>query len=598
MEHRILSTYVQDFGRKSQIDGLPEHKQFEYFANYTIMSQVHPEAFSEVADLSDVDVDQDGTFGLDAVAIFVNNNLVKSTEEIDQLARSRNLDVQVLLIQAKTSKSLDSGEVLKFIEGSKDFLKRLDEYASSDQDALQNPAMLLCHIFSSQIVKLLSSDSPSCRMVFAYAGGHMPSAQLSELAEKKCEDLKESISDFKSFTFEYWNAESLIESFKQVENQFEVELRIKNNLTLDTIRGVDQAYIGFVEVGEFIKLIRAPDGGIRRNVFYDNVRDFQGEDNSVNKEIAEAVSSKDSSDKFVLYNNGVTVVSSFMKNLGAHRFLLRNYQIVNGCQTSNVLFSNQGKPGFDDALIPIKVVHTSDADVVSKIIRANNRQTPVPNEAFLTLDKWHKDLQEYVSLESKRIGESLYYERRSREFTLLDDAPDKKRVVGLHGMVRAYAAVFMQKPHMVMANNPSSILREKGSVAVFGKDHKFSPYLASAMLVYKINEHANGNPRGAHLMRFRFHVAMLIAAVIANDRVLPIASAKSVDKLCDSILEVCMAPEKFSLAVTTAFKLAEQAEKDFLYRREHRSQNARGNSPARSSNFTEFLLDRVFGAGR
>ncbi|WP_295843537.1 AIPR family protein [uncultured Xanthomonas sp.] len=590
MEHRILSSYVEDFGKKSQIDGLPEYKQFEYFANYTVMSQVHPEAFSEVADLSDVDVDRDGTFGIDAIAVFVNKNLIKSTDEIDALAKSRNLDVDVLLVQAKTSKSLDSGEVLKFIEGSKGFLNNLDGHSTSENDALKNPARLLCHIFSSKIVKLLSSESPVCRMVFAYAGGHPPSTQLSELALAKCDDLKSIVPDFKSFFFEYWNAEALIESFKQVENQFEVELRIKNNLSLDTIRGVDQAYIGFVEVGEFVKLITAPDGGIRRNVFYDNVRDFQGDDNSVNKEIAEAVSEIESSDKFVLYNNGVTVVVSFMKNMGAHRFLLRNYQIVNGCQTSNVLFSNKNKPGFNEALIPIKIVHTSDADVVSKIIRANNRQTPVPNEAFLTLDKWHKDLQEYVSLESKRVGESLYYERRSREFSLLDDAPDKKRVIGLHGMVRAYAAVFMQKPHMVIANNPSSILREKGSIVVFGSDHKFSPYLASAMLVYKINEHANGKRHGPEVVRFRFHVAMLIACVVSGGKNLPMPNAKAVDKLCDDIISVCLSATKFSQAVNTAFKLAEEAEKEFLLRRDF----SKGNSPARSAQFTDFLIGKLY----
>lgn len=592
MEHRVLSSLVEDFAKQAQIDKLPEFKQFEYFSNYTIISQIHPEAFSEVANLSDVDVDESGTFGLDAIAIVVNNNLVKSREDIDVLVKSKNLEVEVVFVQAKTSKNLDSGELLKFIEATKNFLQKLEEYARHKQESLRRPAELLQYIFSSQVARYLASSSPSCRMIFAYAGGQPPADFITSLVHGKCIELEGQVADFVKFRFECWNAERLIESYKQVENQFEVELRIKNNLALDTIAGVDQAYIGYVEVSEFVKLVAAPDGGIRRNVFYDNVRDFQGDDNSVNREIAEAITSSDSADKFVLYNNGVTVVSSFLRSLGSSRFLLRNYQIVNGCQTSNVIFANQASAGFAKALIPIKVVHTSDSEVVAKIIRANNRQTPVPNEAFLTLDKWHKDLQEYVYLESRRLGESLFYERRSREFSLLDNAPEKKRIVGLHGMVRAYAAVYMQRPHMVNANNPSSIIREKGSASVFGDDHHFAPYLASAMLIYKINEYANRDRYASEVMRFRYHVAMLMAAGICGARALPNPSAKKADEYCDKLLSLALDTARFATAVSTAFQLAEAAEREFLGKRDF----SRGNSPVRSAEFTELLLERLFPA--
>lgn len=589
VEHRILASYVETFSKQAQIDRLLEHKRFEYFANYTIISQIHPEAFSEVANLSDVDVDKDGTFGIDAVAVFVNKNLIKSTGEIDELVKSKNLDVEVLFIQSKTSKSIDSGEILKFVEGVKGFLRDIDRHSRGADEALKRPAEIVDYLFSSPVAKYLSLESPVCTMVFAFAGAHDVSSQQKDLSASCCVDLKSQVSDFRRFKFEFWNADKLIGSFKQVENQFEVELRIQNNLALDTIRGVEQAYIGYVKVDEFIKLITAPDGSIRRNVFYDNVRDYQGSDNSVNREIAGAVSD-DESDRFVLYNNGVTVVSSYLKNLGSHRFLLRSYQIVNGCQTSNVLFEMRDVPAFSKALIPIKIVHTSNSDVVTKIIRANNRQTPVPNEAFLALEQWHKDLQEYVSIESRRLGESLFYERRSREFSLLDTAPEKKRVIGLHGMVRAFAAVYMQRPHMVIANNPNSILRE--NALLFNSGHKFSPYLASAILVYKINEHANGSPVCSDLMRFRYHVAMLIALTISGSRMLPAADSKQVDAFCDKVIEKALDGGVFDLAVNTAFALAQETEKKFLKTRNF----SRGNSPVRSSEFTEMLIGEIFPA--
>ncbi|TLS18723.1 MAG: hypothetical protein FDZ72_07810 [Betaproteobacteria bacterium] len=583
MEHRILQSYVDEFCNSSQIDKLPPHKRFEYFTNYTIVSQIHPEAFSEVANLSDIDVDTSGTFGIDAIAIIVNNNVVRTTNDIDLLAKSNNIDATILFIQSKTSKSIDSGDVLKFMEAAKTFLTLSD--GKSLDESLQQPYELLRYLFSTKIARLHSSSSPKCLMAYSYAGSHAPDEFLTSLTKQRCEELKTTIQDFHDFEFDFWNAELLINTFKQVENQFEIEIRFKNNLPLDSISDVDQAYIGYIDAPEFLKLIIDPNGSIRRNVFFDNVRDFQGSDNSVNTEIAEAITDNESVDKFVLYNNGITAVASFMKNLGSNRFLLRNYQIVNGCQTSNVLYLNRTSESLHKISVPIKIVHTNDADVVGKIIRANNKQTPVPNEAFLALEKWHKKLQEYVSIESKRIGENLFYERRSREYSLLDHAPEKKRIIGLHGMIRAYTGAFLQRPHMVIANNPTEILRTRGD-HLFDENHQFGPYLASAMLIYKIQEHLNGIDSNSFLQKHRYHIAMLLTAGINNSANLPDPRSKHANNLSDKILEFCMNKSNFIETLKIALKFTKKLHTEFTRTRGY----TQGNPPLRSGEFSEYLL--------
>ncbi|OOW58413.1 hypothetical protein Xant_14265 [Xanthomonas cissicola] len=67
-------------------------------------------------------------------------------------------------------------------------------------------------------------------------------------------------------------------------------------------------------------------------------------------------------------------------------------------------------------------------------------------------------------------------------------------------------------------------------------------------------------------------------------------NAKAVDKLCDDIMSVCLSANKFSQSVNTAFKLAEEAEKEFLLRRDF----SKGNSPARSVQFTDFLIEKIY----
>ncbi len=69
-------------------------------------------------------------------------------------------------------------------------------------------------------------------MAFAFGGAHEASSQQQELVASCCSDLRTQVPDFRNFFFEFWNADKLIGSFKQVENQFEVELRIQNNLAL------------------------------------------------------------------------------------------------------------------------------------------------------------------------------------------------------------------------------------------------------------------------------------------------------------------------------------------------------------------------------
>ena len=73
---------------------------------------------------------------------------------------------------------------------------------------------------------------------------------------------------------------------------------------------------------------------IIKSIFYENVRDFLGP-NAINQEIADTIAS-DASDRFILMNNVVTMITRILRTTG-DRFFVQDFQIVNGCQTSHVL---------------------------------------------------------------------------------------------------------------------------------------------------------------------------------------------------------------------------------------------------------------------
>ena len=111
-------------------------------------------------------------------------------------------------------------------------------------------------------------------------------------------------------------------------------------------------------------------------------------------------------------NNGVTIIAKTLRAT-ANRFYIEDYQIVNGCQTSHVLFDR--KEALDSTvMVPLRLIATKDDDVIASIIVATNRQTEVREEQLLALSSFQKKLEAFFS--SFDEAQRLYYERRSRQY--------------------------------------------------------------------------------------------------------------------------------------------------------------------------------------
>ena len=110
---------------------------------------------------------------------------------------------------------------------------------------------------------------------------------------------------------------------------------------------VTESYLCLIPFSEFKKLIIDENGDIIDSVFYDNIRAYQGE-NSVNNAIAQSLKNGEI-DLFTAMNNGITVIARNMKTTGNNIHLV-DYQIVNGCQTCNVLQRNQHVNRIDELI--------------------------------------------------------------------------------------------------------------------------------------------------------------------------------------------------------------------------------------------------------
>src|SRR5690606_15207589 len=125
---------------------------------------------------------------------------------------------------------------------------------------------------------------------------------------------------------------------------------------------------------ELVKITSDDDGELIKTIFYDNVRDFQGY-NKVNTGIRNTIVEKKENDKFVILNNGITIVAKSLNKVGS-AFKLSEFQIVNGCQTSHVLHHLKDSIT-PNVYIPLKLIVTDHDDTINDIIRATNSQTEV-----------------------------------------------------------------------------------------------------------------------------------------------------------------------------------------------------------------------------
>lgn len=93
-------------------------------------------------------------------------------------------------------------------------------------------------------------------------------------------------------------------------------------------------------------------------------------------------------------NNGITIIADEI-SLSSEDLTLTNYQIVNGCQTSNVIFeclTSMDKT--NDIYIPIRLISTEDENTKHSIIKATNSQTQLKPEQLVALSSIQKAIEQ------------------------------------------------------------------------------------------------------------------------------------------------------------------------------------------------------------
>lgn len=282
--------------------GLPT--LFEHFANFCVASKEYPDEF----DIEDISVAGGNDLQLDGIMVIVNGVLVDSSEEVDDLASTnKHIDAEFIFVQAKTGSDFNGAEISSMFYGVRDLfsptpvMPRNKELASKEE--------IIRHIYTKSL--LFSHGNPRSRMYYVTTGKWQDDQQLISRIQNEITTL-EDLNIFQSSPkFETVDAKRLQQLFSRSQNALTKTFTFAKRITIPAIDGVREAYLGYIPAKDFMELITDENQNLLRGMFYENVRDFQG-DNPVNKEIEETLKSN-YRDSFVLLNNGITIVAEDLK---------------------------------------------------------------------------------------------------------------------------------------------------------------------------------------------------------------------------------------------------------------------------------------------
>ena len=515
---RIVQSYMESFLTSQQIEEKDQSKQFEMFASYCAVEQHYTDTYS----LTDIITAKGDDCGIDAIAIIINGNMITSKDEVDDLIElnKKLSEISFVFIQAKTSSSFDYGELGTFGAGVKDFFS--DHPQMVRNTLIEEKSKLVEYIFSKATC---IKKKPTCILYYITTGKWVDDKNCVGRIEIAKDDLMD-MNIFEEVRYIPVGADLLQKLYRNTIDVIEKEIDFANKILLPDIENVTQSYLGFIDYKEYLKLITDENGDIRRSVFYDNVRDYQG-DNPVNHEMAETVSNDPN--KFVLFNNGVTVICKKLSCL-RNRFTLTDYQIVNGCQTSHVLFNNKDVIT-EDLQIPIKIIETENDDTVNQIIKATNRQTQVSDEQLIALNEFHRKLEAFYATFSG--ASRLYYERRSKQYNYGTDI-EKVRIVSIAIQIKSVASMFYDKPHLASRYYGKLLSSIDG---IFSDDHQLLPYYTCAFTLYRLEYLFRNKTLPSQYRKFKYYILMMLKYSLAEDKI-PEMNAHKMNKLCEVILKV------------------------------------------------------------
>ncbi|WP_158511754.1 AIPR family protein [Sphingobium sp. TKS] len=520
---RITEALLAGFSKEHSLEHLPEDKRFEHLTAFAMIRRHYNRSFST----ADVVLGGGGDTGVDSIAIIVNNRLVTDADTVHELAEQNDyIEPTFIFVQAERSSSFDGQKIGNISFGIVDFFSKSPKIPRSVE--VSNLSAITDVIIGEYAAIL---KPPRCHVYYVTTGQWVNDPHLVARRDAAIQDIK-NLSIFENPDIFCMGATELHGAYRRTKSPISRTFLFDRRVEIPATAGVTQAAIGFLPFAEFEKLLLDESGTeMLTSIFEDNIRDWQGY-KTVNSGIRETLLSEAKSN-FVLMNNGITIITRNLNRVG-DIFTISDYQIVNGCQTSNVLFE-QRKNIDNSVTIPVRLIHTSEENIKELITTATNSQTEIKPEQFASSKNFARGLEQFfLTFPDDR---KLYYERRDGQYDR--GSEPKIRIIDIATVLRSFAAIWMEIPHTATKNYKS--IREEIGEKVFADGHKYVAYYYAAYAYFLLEGHFRAKTIDPKYKSARFHILMTVNLMLdstypqrPNSKDLETRSNKALEALWDT----------------------------------------------------------------
>lgn len=562
----ITKKFLGEFCNSFELGNMDQIKVFEHFCNYCCVNKENGIVDIRLNDMSTGENAQ----GIDGIAIIVNHKLVTSVSEIEfQILNNRSLDVKFVFIQAKTSSSFDNALMLNFMNFVKVFFSNdISEFNTSE---IMNFFEMKEYIYEH--AECMIEANPQLAMYYVTTGKWVEDRTLKKLVERYETELKE-LNIFSDIKFVPCGATEIQSLYRNTKNVLSTKFKFEKCVVMFGDEDSDSiGYSGVIPFKEYRKII-INDSDSLKPVFDDNIRDFLGNRNSVNKAILSTLQNLDIN-SFCMLNNGITIIAKKVSLTGTTA-VLTDYQIVNGCQTSHILYENRNLDNIDELLIPIKVIGTKDETTRNSITKATNSQTSIKPEQLEALSDFQKNLETYYTTYDE--AQRLYYERRTGQYRL--ESIPKTKIVNIPQQIKSVSAMFLDNPHGVSGNYGAIVKKVGGKI--FRANDKPILYYTSSLTQYKIEKLISENIIDKQYNKCRYHAMMLFRIYVSGKKV-PRFNANTMESYCQKIIDILQDDSRYPIIFCKIV--------DFIIEQENIDFNDRKTFERKET--TDYLLEKT-----
>lgn len=425
----VVRQLMTEFCAERNLASWSDPDKFEVFVAHCVLSDHTFDSFDAVE--YRIGGSEDG--GIDGYAVVINENLYRTPEDVERcLLGTTEVSPTIVVIQAKSSGSMSRS----FIS---DLRVRVENLLLTDEildHAADVEPLRECLRRMKQHRDRLTGDGVRLHIVYASTS---PGAndELRREAARAGEALAHNgiVGDVR---FSCLGRNELVRLYERSLWTSKAKLTFTGHYALPAEAGVTQARQGLVPARELVQALSNGSDAPNPALFSENIREYQ-RSASVNDEIRETLRDESKRHRFAVLNNGITIVARSLRAWQDSPVVIRDFQVVNGCQTCYVLAEESER--LDGVAVKVQIIECDDDEVINEIVTATNRQTEIPKAYFTNRNQLLRRLEVHYR-HQRGQGRPLYFARRPGK-----GANDLRRgVIGMNPQLRAYVAMFGRLP--------------------------------------------------------------------------------------------------------------------------------------------------------